>query len=454
MCGIAGLVNLADGDTLAQMTEVQRHRGPDDGGLWEHRRSDGAYVGLGSRRLAILDLSPSGHMPMASEDGAVWLAYNGEVYNFRELRSELEAKGHRFRSTSDTEVVLRLYLEHGPAFVERLRGIFALGLYDRRDESLVLARDRFGVKPLYYLEHQGGIAFASELKALLAIPGFAPELDPEGLHRYLTFLWVPEPDTIVRGVRKLPPAHTAVFRNGRLTLSRYWEMTFPPAGAAFHRSEEDLAEEVRERFRRAVREQMVSDVPIGAFLSAGLDSSAIVAAMAEAGSGLVRTYTITYPPRHRIGEKTLDDPAVARRTAQRFGCDHHEIVVEPQVAELLPQLAWHMDEPVADPAIAASYLVCREAGSRSRCCCQARVATSSSPGTGSTWPTGGPRPTGRCRESAPGRAGAGGGGVATVSGDAVQGRTAAGKEDGPQRVHGAAGGLSHERHVSSAGGPG
>ena len=363
MCGIAGLVNLGDGDTLSRMTEVQRHRGPDDGGCWEHRRSDGGYVGLGSRRLAIIDRSSAGHMPMSTEDGEAWIVYNGEVYNFPELRRELEAKGHRFRSGTDTEVVLRLYREIGPDFVRRLEGMFALAVYDLRDESLLLARDPFGIKPLYYYAAGQGLAFASEMKALLMLPGLKRRIDPEALHKYLTFLWVPEPDTILQDVKKLPPGYYARYQGGHLHLEQYWDLSFPAAGAAYPRSKEDLASEVRTLLQKAVRSQMISDVPLGAFLSAGLDSSAIVALMAQASPRPVKTFTVTFPPSYRVGESTFDDPAVARRTAEHFGCDHHEIVVEPEVADLLPKIVWHMDEPVADPAIIASYLVCQEAKS-------------------------------------------------------------------------------------------
>ncbi|MCH8195200.1 MAG: asparagine synthase (glutamine-hydrolyzing) [Chloroflexi bacterium] len=361
MCGITGTVNIGDGDALARMTGTLAHRGPDDAGLWEHQTADGGYVGLGSRRLAIIDRSPAGHMPMTNEDGSVWLTYNGEIYNFRDLQRELAAKGHTFRSNTDTEVIIHLYEEDGPDCVKRLRGMFAFGLYDLRRERLLLARDHFGVKPLYYRQHERGIAFASEVKALTHLPGWRPRVDPEALHQYLTFLWVPDPDTMFEGVKKLLAGHYALFHQGRLDLVRYWDLDYPPAGADFPVPAEELAEEVRHRLEQSVRSQMVSDVPVGAFLSAGIDSSSVVAAMAAASDRPVRTYTITFPPGDRAGERTLDDPKVAAATAQHFGCDHHEIVVEPRVADILPRLVWHMDEPVADPAIIGAYLVAREA---------------------------------------------------------------------------------------------
>ncbi len=363
MCGINGLVNCGDGETLARMASVQAHRGPDDSGLWEKRFPDGSYVGLGSRRLAILDLSPDGHMPMCNEDRTVWITYNGEIYNFAELRHELAAKGHRFASNTDTEVVVHLYEEEGAECVKRLNGMFAFAICDFRaaTPALVLARDHFGVKPFYYFHQGRRLAFASEIKALLEVQGIGPELDPESLHQYLTFLWVPDPKTMFRGIYKLPAGHYAIFRGGELTLRQYWDLTFPAASASFPRAEQDLAGEVRERFRHSVERQMVSDVPVGAFLSAGLDSSSIVAMMSRATRQPVRTYTITFPKKYRVGENALDDPDVPARLAKHLGCENHRIEVEPDVAGLLPRLIWHMDEPTADPAIIAAYLVCREA---------------------------------------------------------------------------------------------
>jgi asparagine synthase (glutamine-hydrolysing) len=363
MCGISGLVNWGDRETLERMTAIQAHRGPDDAGVWGRRFSDGTYVGLGSRRLAIIDLSPGGHMPMCNADRTIWITYNGEIYNFRELRRELQSKGHSFASDTDTEVVLRLYEEEGPECVRRLNGMFAFGICDLRSgmPTLFLARDHFGVKPLYYAQSERGLAFASEVKALLQVPGIEAEIDHQALHQYLTFLWVPDPKTMFRDIYKLPAGHSAIFRGGELKITRYWGLVFPEMNAVFPRKEADLAGEIRDRFQRSVEAQMVSDVPIGAFLSAGLDSSSIVAMMTRAARAPVRTYTITFPSKYRIGETTLDDPGVPARLARRLGCENQQIVVEPDVAELLPKLTWHLDEPTADPAIIPAYLVCREA---------------------------------------------------------------------------------------------
>ncbi len=363
MCGIAGLMNCGDGETLARMTRVQAHRGPSDSGLWERRFPDAGYVGLGSRRLAILDLSSDGHMPMCNEDRTVWITYNGEIYNFVELRHELESKGHRFASNTDTEVIVHLYEQEGVDCVKRLNGMFAFAICDLRSGSptLFVARDHFGIKPFYYFHSGKRFAFASEIKALLQVPEIEAELDPESLHQYLTFLWVPDPKTMFRRIFKLPAGHYATLRAGELKLTQYWDLSFPPADQTYARSERELTEEVRDRFRRSVEAQMVSDVPIGAFLSAGLDSSSIVAMMTLATRQPVHTYTVTFPRKYRVGETTLDDPDVATRLAGHLGCQNQRIMVEPDVTDLLPRLVWHMDQPTADPAIIAAYLVCREA---------------------------------------------------------------------------------------------
>ncbi|MGB7130060.1 MAG: asparagine synthase (glutamine-hydrolyzing) [Candidatus Sulfotelmatobacter sp.] len=367
MCGIAGLANWGSRDVLARMTQVQAHRGPDDFGLWERKFPDGSYIGLGSRRLAILDLSSHGHMPMCNEDGTVWITYNGEIYNYAELRHELVSKGHHFRSNTDTEVVIHLFEQEGADCVQRLTGMFAFSICDLRSgrPQLFLARDHFGVKPLYYIHRGGKLAFASEAKALLQLPEVAAEIDLESLHQYLTFLWVPEPKTMFRGIYKLPAGYCATFRDGELKQQQYWDLTFPHVDAAYPGREAELADELRERLRHSVHQQMVSDVPVGAFLSAGLDSSSIVAMMRGATSQRVRTYTITFPRKYRIGETALDDPQVPARFARHLGCENQQIVVEPEVADLLPRLTWHMDEPVADPAIITAYLVCQEARKQS-----------------------------------------------------------------------------------------
>lgn len=361
MCGIAGLINWGNSDILGRMTDVQAHRGPDDRGVYGTCTADGTYVGLGSRRLAILDLSVAGHMPMSNPAGTIWITYNGEIYNYPQMRSELEAKGYVFRSHSDTEAIIYLYQEYGPECVRRLNGMFAIAIWDVERQQLFLARDHFGVKPLYYIVRRDQLAFASEVKALMQLPDVQAAVNLEGLNQYMTFLWTPGPLTLFQDVYRLPPGHYAIWCGGQLSVHQYWDLTYPPAGAAFSLSENELVVAVRERFRQTVERQMLSDVPLGAFLSAGLDSSSIVAMMAQASTQPVKTFTITFPPKYRIGENTMDDPAVAARTARHFGCEHQEIVVEPQVSDLLPRLLWHIDEPTADPALMMAYLIAREA---------------------------------------------------------------------------------------------
>jgi asparagine synthase (glutamine-hydrolysing) len=363
MCGISGSVNWGDASVLAEMSEIQAHRGPDDSGLWECVAPDQTWVGLANRRLSIIDLSPAGHMPMSNEDGTIWITFNGEIYNAKQLRSRLEACGHYFRSRSDTEVVIHLYEDDGVDSVKQLQGMFAFAICDLRRGTprLFLARDHFGIKPLYYVRRGHRFAFASEAKALLRLPEMKASIRLSALHKYLTFLWVPGPETLFEEISKLLPGHYAVFESGELQTHEYWDLEIPSAHMVRRSSQRDLIQELRERFFDSVRRQMISDVPIGAFLSGGVDSSSIVSAMARTHTQKLRTYMITFPREDRVGYRTLDNPGVARRFADRFGCEHHEIVVEPDVVDLLPKLVWHMDEPTADPAIIAAYLVCRAA---------------------------------------------------------------------------------------------
>jgi asparagine synthase (glutamine-hydrolysing) len=360
MCGIVGVVwsRGPDPEALAAAHARIAHRGPDDQGAcwWSHGRWS---IGLASRRLAILDLSPLGRMPMASPDGSAWIVYNGEVYNFRELRAELEARGHTFRSTGDTEVLLRLYQEEGPGFVRRLNGIFALAIWDARSGTLLLARDRFGVKPLYLTQAAEGLVFGSEVKALLAFPGVGAEPELRDLGAAVTFLGAPGSGTGFRGIERLEPSHYLLWRDGAMTRHRYWDPEFAPDGTPA--DERSLREEFRALFERVVARQMVSDVPVGAFLSGGLDSSALVAMMARASQRPVSTYTIAYRQQDQRWERAASEAPYARLVAEALGADHHEIVVDPQVASLLPVIARHLEEPVGDPAAVSTYLICRAA---------------------------------------------------------------------------------------------
>jgi asparagine synthase (glutamine-hydrolysing) len=358
MCGICGVVGRAAADAIGGMNERLSHRGPDDQGTYVDER---AQVALGHKRLAILDLSAAGRQPMHNDDSSLVIVFNGEIYNYRELRARLRGRGFSFRSNTDTEVILKLYEADGIDCVTSLNGIFAFAVWDRTRNTLFLARDHFGIKPLYYVAKDGWLAFASEAKSLFALPGVTPELDTGALGLYFSFLWTPDPVTLFKGVLKLPAGHYAEWKNGQFRSARFWDLTFPAAGARQRPHVDALVPEFKARFGQAVERQLISDVPVGAFLSAGLDSSAIVAEMARRTHHPVRSYTIAFHSRHRRGEVTLDDPALARLTANAFGCQHTEIVVDPDVAALLPGLVWHMDEPTADPAIVMAYLVSREA---------------------------------------------------------------------------------------------
>ena len=386
MCGIAGFAGRPTADGLDRMIAVLRHRGPDGTGARSFRGPLG-WTGLASARLAIQDLGKDANMPMSTEDGRFTIAYNGEVYNFPELRRELAAKGRRFRTRGDTEVVLAAYREWGPECLRRFNGMFAMAVWDSREHTLFLARDHFGIKPLYVARLPGGLAFASEAKALLQLSELSAAVSPKALARYLAFLWVPEPGSIFEGVERLPAAHYCLYRGGSPAWVRWWDVRFPPASAPLGRRESlgqpespgqsamlerptppgrrarpagparEVAEELRTRFAAAVKAQMLSDVPVGAFLSAGLDSSSVVAAMAESSSAQVRTFTVAALPGGARSAYGFDDPGVAERTAKRLGCAHTSLALDADVADLLPRLAWHLDEPVADPAVFAAYMV-------------------------------------------------------------------------------------------------
>jgi asparagine synthase (glutamine-hydrolysing) len=342
MCGIAGLASAggADPGRLAAMSATLLHRGPD---------SDGSYVdgpvGLAARRLSIIDLE-TGDQPLANEDGTVVVVQNGELYNYRELRLELEERGHRFASRGDTEVLAHLYEEAGDRFAERLRGMFAAAVWDSPRGRLVLARDQFGIKPLYYRVTPGGIEFASELRALPR-----GEVDLDALEAFLAFNCVPAPLTIFRDVRKLPPGHILVWEGGEPRLERYARPA--PAAAADVRREPEatLAEELRDRLRDSVRAHLVADVPVGVLLSGGVDSALLTALAAESSTEPVRTFTIGFR------ERSFDETADARRVAQRYATDHRELVLEPDAALLLPALAEAFDEPFADSSALPTYLV-------------------------------------------------------------------------------------------------
>lgn len=340
-----------------------QHRGPDDRGTWAVDLKYGAgQLRLGHRRLAILDLSPRGHCPMTTRDGRWTITYNGEVFNFREVRAELEKLGYSFLSESDTEVVLAAWNEWGPESLNRLNGMFAFGLWDEREQELHLVRDRLGVKPMYWTTGSFGLAFASEVKGLLRIPGVPRALNEHRLAHFLNFLWVPGPETMFEGIHKLEPGHRLAWKNGRPAIHKWWDV--PPA-ETFGRSEDEWILALRELMDDSVRQRLVSDVPVGAFLSGGVDSSAILAAMRRHTDGDLIAYAVGFRGQDQRYEFAPDDLKFARMVAEGTReLDYHEIVLEPKVGELLPKIVWHMDEPVADAAAISTYLICKAAKER------------------------------------------------------------------------------------------
>ncbi len=355
MCGIAGKLNFdaaapIDRERLGAMTAVVAHRGPD---------ADGFYVapglGLGHRRLSIIDLS-TGDQPLANEDGTVWVVFNGEIYNFMEIRSELERAGHRFRTGTDTEVIVHAYEQWGEEAVHRFRGMFAFGLWDEPRRRLLLVRDRLGIKPLYYAVTPTGITFGSEIKSLLEDPDVPKDWSGEALDAYLALLYVPGPQTIYRHIHKLPAGHLLVAEDGRASVRRYWDLTFTGDGDPAR--ENEYLDRLDALVTEAVKIRLLSDVPLGAFLSGGIDSSTVVAAMVRSASSRVLTSTVGFD------DEAFSELEHARSVARHLGCDAHETIVHPDVRELLPKLAWHFDEPFADSSAIPTYYVSAAARER------------------------------------------------------------------------------------------
>lgn len=350
MCGIAGIVGsdrsyVADIGDVRRMCETIRHRGPDDEGIHVSGR-----VGLGMRRLSIIDLS-TGCQPIHNEDRTVWVVFNGEIYNFPELRARLEARGHRFYTNTDTEVIVHLYEDHASDCVHHLRGMFAFALWDETRQRLLLGRDRFGKKPLHYAIHDGRLLFGSEIKALLAADSALATVLPEGLVNYFCFGYVPDPVTAFRHIKKLPPGHLLEFNNGRAWVRRYW--TLPDYGVYEPKSEEECLEELEERLAEAVKIRLVSDVPLGALLSGGVDSSTVVALMARASSKQVKTFSIGF------SHEDFNEAKHARAIAQRFDTEHHELFVEPDIEQTVDHITRLMEEPFGDSSAVPTYHVCR-----------------------------------------------------------------------------------------------
>ncbi|MGA2647110.1 MAG: asparagine synthase (glutamine-hydrolyzing) [Candidatus Sulfotelmatobacter sp.] len=351
MCGIAGIVgrqgDVIDAAEVRRMCQTIVHRGPDDEGVYAS-----GPIGLGMRRLSIIDLA-GGRQPIHNEDKSLWVVFNGEIYNFPALRQELEGRGHRFYTHSDTEVILHLYEEMGSDCVQKLRGMFAIALYDQRRQLLLLARDRMGKKPLHYALYEGRLLFGSELKAILEVHPELAEINPEGLLQYFYFGYVPDPHTAFQRIHKLPAGHLVEYCKGEVKISRYWDLpeygTHPPI------SEEDCLEELQGQLEDAVRIRLISDVPLGALLSGGVDSSIIVALMARVSSEKVKTFSIGFEAQQ------FNESEYARLVAERFGTDHHELVFSPNMEETLTYLSHMMEEPFGDSSMLPTYYVCRMA---------------------------------------------------------------------------------------------
>ncbi len=354
MCGITGIADLSGpvrAEILQRMTRTLRHRGPDEESFHLPAPAPGGVgMGFGFRRLAIIDLT-GGRQPMCNENGSIWIVCNGEIYNHADLRRELEAKGHTFRTHCDVEVLLHLYEERGTECLTKVNGMFALAIWDGKNQTLFLARDRMGKKPLYYRDTPAQLIFGSEVKALLAHPDCPRELDARNLSKYLAFEYVPSPHCIFKGIHKLPAGHWLTWKNGETRVSRYWDLKF--SSGADHRSEDDVAEELRERLKEAVRLRLISDVPLGVFLSGGIDSSSVVAMMAELmPPERIKTFAIGFE------EKSFDESGHARRVASFFGTDHREQILQGKaMLDILPEVAAFLDEPLADASIIPTFLL-------------------------------------------------------------------------------------------------
>lgn len=363
MCGIAGLISLAPEQRTRAMLQTIEHRGRDDEGVWTSEAIDDSdrRLCLGHRRLAIIDTSRAGHQPMLSADGRYAITFGGEIYNYCELREQLISKGHAFRTKTDTEVLLAAFVEWGPGCLSRLNGMFHFAVWDKQERTLTLARDHVGIKPLYYAYvpakagQAGSFIFASEVKAILATGLVEAALDPEALNQFLTFLWAPDPNTLFRGIKTLAPAHALTFHEDEIKLNEWWDVSF--AEIEEGRSEAWWQEQVLETLDSVVRMEMVADVPLGSFLSGGIDSSGIVAMMKRHSNGRrVSSYTVGIESQDLRYDIIPDDVEWARRVNQHLDTDYHEIMLQPAVAELLPKLVYHMDEPAIDMAI-PSYLI-------------------------------------------------------------------------------------------------
>ena len=371
MCGICGEVDFHRGvkaEPIRRMCKVLTHRGPDDEGMVFVKGNQRVEVGnslefspvencfevaMGHRRLSIIDLSATGHQPMCNEDGKIWIVFNGEIYNFQKIREELEKKGHSFKSKSDTEVILHAYEQWGVECLSHFRGMFAFAIWDSNLQRLFMARDRLGKKPLVYFSQNGRFAFASEIKALLQLPNIEREVNDIAIHHYLTYQYVPSPDTIFNGIKKLLPAHYLLYdRDGGLKVERYWKLNFS-SSTQNDMNPQEVSERIRTGLEESVKLRLISDVPLGAFLSGGVDSSLIVGIMARMSRKPVKTFSIGFE------EKEFNELTYARLVSKHFATEHHEFIVKPNAIEILPKLVWHYNEPFADSSAIPTYYVAK-----------------------------------------------------------------------------------------------
>ncbi len=356
MCGICGILDYrsnakVNASAISKMCAEIKHRGPDDEGVYIGTRNLSAAVGLGHRRLSIIDLSSAGHQPMANEDNTVWAVFNGEIYNYQDLKRELNNKGHIFKSATDTETVIHLYEEYGEECVNFLRGMFAFGIWDEKKQLLLLARDRLGKKPLLYAHIGGVFCFASEFSALLASDFIKKDINSDAINYYLTFGYIPAPLTIYKNVFKLPPAHRLILKDDKVTLGQYWHLDYSPK---INISEAEAAAEVFKLLKEAVKIRLYSDVPLGAFLSGGIDSSAVVALMSQFSDKKVKTFSIGFE------ESAYNELKYARVIAKRFNTEHNEFIVKPNALEVLPLLVERYGEPYADSSCIPTYYVAKQ----------------------------------------------------------------------------------------------
>ncbi len=352
MCGIAGIYNYTskepvDSRLLHRMSNLIAHRGPDDSGVYINEQ-----IGLAHRRLAIIDLSPLGHQPLSNQDGSIWITYNGECYNYKDFYAPLKEKGHVFRSNSDTEIIIHLYEEYGLNFLNMIDGMFAFAIWDARRQRLILARDRIGIKPLYYYQNNQRLLFASELKALLADPGVSREINYGALGDFFQYLSISDPESIFRDVKKLLPGHYMVVENGSVQIHQYWDVD--ASNVRTNVGINITAEEFEHNFRQAVTSHMVADVPVGAFLSGGVDSSAVVAFASQMGAASqpINTFSTTFK-----GLKDFDEGSYAAQVSQQYGTNHREFNLTPDLITALPKMVWHADEPFAVSSALALYLL-------------------------------------------------------------------------------------------------